>query len=73
MIESLSTPEKDKGALEPWRARQAAGDARDRCEQCPNCGASGSMLVLLTTMIRYYACDDCQHRWNVAARGDSGV
>ena len=35
----------------------------DRCPAgCPNSGR----LNLLTSMIRYYVCDKCNRRWNVA-------
>ena len=32
---------------------------------CPHCRASESAVTLVTSMVRYYRCSACQHRWTV--------
>ena len=34
--------------------------------ECPHCREAAGRLNLLTSMTRYYACDDCNNRWNVS-------
>jgi hypothetical protein len=35
-------------------------------ERCPRCAAVEPMLKLLTSITRYMACRQCEHRWPVA-------
>jgi hypothetical protein len=34
--------------------------------ECPHCREAAGRLNLLTSMTRYYACESCNNRWNVA-------
>ena len=41
------------------------GPTRNRC---PRCGAVDTLMSLLTSMNRYFACLHCRHRWHLAAQ-----
>lgn len=36
---------------------------------CPSCTVTGT-IVLLTSMVVYFVCDRCGHRWHVANERD---
>jgi formate dehydrogenase maturation protein FdhE len=36
--------------------------------QCPRCSARGGTMTLLTSMTRYYMCEQCNCRWHVLRR-----
>lgn len=37
---------------------------------CPACRASASHLTLLTSMLTYFRCAECSHRWQVPTTGE---
>ena len=39
-------------------------------DRCPRCQAPDAVLNLLTSMTRYFSCDRCDHRWQVAVVAD---
>jgi hypothetical protein len=43
--------------------------APERC--CPRCDMPAGVLALLTSMVAYYVCARCSHRWLIA--GASGT
>lgn len=40
---------------------------------CPRCDMPAGVLALLTSMVAYYACARCSHRWQVRRRERDGA
>ena len=39
---------------------------------CPRCGASDPTTTLLTSMVWYFACRRCEHRWRTDVKSKYG-
>jgi hypothetical protein len=51
----------------PSHARQSA----EGHEVCPHCRQRSGTIALLTSMVRYYMCEACGHRWQRPQPGAS--
>jgi hypothetical protein len=41
--------------------------------RCPACRASAGHLTLLTSMMTYFGCAQCSHRWQVLSSGEKSL